>query len=55
LGVIAAGSEPSIKRCKDTVSKDFRFCLKPILQGLAFLLAASFVELLGARTHLPLH
>jgi hypothetical protein len=29
--------------------------LNPILQGLAFLLTARFIELLGARSHLSLY
>ena len=55
LNVMTASSQAPIKRSKDTVSKHFRLGLNPILQGLTFLLAASFVELLGARSHLPLY
>jgi hypothetical protein len=55
LNVMVARSEPTVKRCKNTVSKDFRLCLKPILQGLTILLAARFIELLGARSHLAFY
>ena len=55
LDVMIARSQTAVKRSKDTVSKHFRLGLNPILQGLAFLLAASFIELLGARTHLSLY
>lgn len=52
--VMSAGSQAAIKGCKDTVSKHFRLSLNPILQGLTFLLTASFIELLGAGSHLSL-
>ena len=54
MGVVAARSKAAVKRSKNTVSKDFRLCLKPILQGLTILLAARLIELLGARSYFSL-
>jgi hypothetical protein len=45
----------AIKRRKNTVFKDFRLSLKPVLQLLPLFLASRFVQLLGARPHLSLY
>jgi hypothetical protein len=52
---MTARSEPTVERRKNTVSKDFRLCLKPILQGLTLFLTARFIELLGTGPHLSLY
>ncbi len=55
LNVMITCSHPSIERSKDTVFKNFRLSLKPVLQCLAFFLPTGFVQLLCPRADLALH
>ncbi len=44
----------AVHGCKNTIFKDFRLCLHPIVQGMAIPWAALVVKLLGARAYLAL-